>query len=83
MIAMCSNQCDPDSFVIACVWPEGVEWLPLFHNAFSLLDLLFFGTVRLTRDGSGLHHYTDTDNLIGRWGKYFAEGRACNIDDLQ
>ena len=81
-INFCSAEFDPNSEIIACVWPEGVMRLPLLHDAFTILDLLFFGRVRLSKDGIEPHRYTDADNLIGRWGRYFAQGRTCHIEAL-
>ena len=57
--------------------------LPFIHDAFTILDLLFFGRVRLSKDGIEPHRYTDADNLIGRWGRYFAEGRTRHIEGLE
>ena len=56
--------------------------LPLYHDAFTILDLLVYGNVHLTRDGSGLHSYTDVDNLIGTYGKFFEDGRTTHIQQL-
>jgi hypothetical protein len=56
--------------------------LPLYHDAFTIQDLLAYGNVYLARDGSGLHSYTDVENIIRAYGEYFAVGRSSNIKEL-
>ena len=79
---MHSVEQDPASSVIPCVWAGAVVHLPLFHDAFTLLDLLAWGQVKLSLSGGSLHKFIDKDGLINYNGKFFAEGRSANVDAL-
>ena len=57
--------------------------LPLYHDAFTIQDLIAYGNVHLARDGSGVHSYIDVDNIIRAYGEYFVAGRSSNIYELR
>jgi len=76
---VCSADHDPHSEIIACVFPEGVVRLPLFHYAFSIQDLLAHGEVWLSHDGGPVHRFIDTKGLIGKMSQLFAVGRTWHI----
>ncbi len=79
---MHSVEQDPASEIIPCVWAGAVVRLPLFHDAFTLLDLLAWGQVKLSLSGGSLHKFIDKDGLINYNDKFFTEDRSANIDHL-
>ena len=46
------------------------------------MDLLSWGKVKLAKGADGSHVFIDTHDLVGYMGKFFAEGRLAQINEL-
>ena len=65
-----------------CELPESVRGHPLFTVAFTLLNLRHHGKLKIAKDASRKHTFTDTSGFLEHFARTFLQGRYGDLDAI-